>query len=84
MKNLLRTLAVTAALGGTYYAGKVTGPALFSAMATAATGPLLLTGHDAAGRTLHATAVYNTFAYTGGAIAIDYTSDQVLCSGFGQ
>lgn len=83
MKTLLRALVVTAVASASYYAGEVTRPAPFKASASAATGPLRLTGHDALGRTKAASAVYNTFSYSGGTLVIDYTSDQYLCSGFG-
>jgi hypothetical protein len=43
-----------------------------------------LTAHDAAGRTLHATAIGNSYSYIGLTMYTDFTSDQILCSGFGQ
>jgi len=50
-----------------------------------ATQGLVLTVHDAAGHTFNVTARYNSFKFydPAGTITLDYTSDQLLCSGFG-
>jgi hypothetical protein len=47
-----------------------------------------LIAHDGAGRTLQATARGNWLAFSDDAatpiLTIDYSTDQILCSGFGQ
>ena len=52
------------------------------ALTQSAGGPLNITVHDAAGKTFQVAAVYNTMSYNSGALAVDYDSDQFLCSGF--
>jgi|GEM_PF-5561732 hypothetical protein len=72
--------ALLAAIAGstlTFALGAYTEEAL-----TQAGGPLNITVHDAAGKTFQVAAVYNTMSYSGGALAVDYDSDQFLCSGF--
>jgi hypothetical protein len=73
--------ALLAAIAGstmTFALGAYTEEALTQAVG----GPLNITVHDAGGKTFSVAAVYNTMSYSSGALAIDYDSDQFLCSGF--
>lgn len=46
-------------------------------------GVMVLTGHDATGKTKTAKATYNTVSFSAGFLSVDFTSDQFLCSAFG-
>jgi hypothetical protein len=74
--KLALTLLLFCAMAATSYA---IGPALFT---------VHLVAHDGAGRTLQATAKGNWLAFSDDAatpiLTIDYSTDQLLCSSFGQ
>ncbi|MEP6483870.1 MAG: hypothetical protein ABJB01_05425 [Rudaea sp.] len=76
--------ALLAALAGstlTFALGAYTEEAITQ---SGAPGILNLTAHDAAGRTFQASAIFNDYSINGATITVDYTSDQFLCSAFGQ
>lgn len=67
----------------TFLAGLLFGIAI-SAIAASMIGVTVdLVHHDATGRVQHSTAQLNSIIQYGTTVSIDYTSDQLYCSGFG-
>ena len=88
MKNPNNGLWFLVAALTVFGAGITTGKILAAAVpkvasGTPATGVLQLTAHDAVGRVKSAKATFNTISYSAGMLTIDFTSDQIVCSGFG-
>ncbi len=83
MKNAMLAFAAGSAL--TFALGAYTQESSpQGTQATQAIGPMVLTVHDAGGRTFVVSAVYNSMSIDGtSGLTVDYDSDQFLCSGFG-
>lgn len=88
MKNTVNVLWFLVAAFTVYDAGITTGkiiavPVPKVVSGPPATGVLQLTAHDAVGRVNSVKATFNTISYNAGMLTIDFTSDQIVCSGFG-
>lgn len=85
MKEIIAWIVVAGLLvfGAGVTTGKIIAATTKVASGTPAPGVMVLTGHDATGKTKTAKATYNTVSFSAVFLSVDFTSDQFLCSAFG-